>query len=125
MTELPDLRSLTSKDELSRLAPEVTLTTFVLPQDEAALVAADEAGGGPWWQRPIATTGGAGDHRLASVDDAEWVGTWVVQPDVDGERQIVRARVTADPVTLLVDATAPPACDRVLAAAVGAVRHAV
>jgi hypothetical protein len=123
--ELPDLASLSDKDELARLAPLHTPPTYVLPRDELALADADAAGQGPWWQRPRASAHGSGDHLLASIHEAEWSGSWVLQPEVEGERISVRVQVHGPPARALIGADAPAVVDGAIAEAVGAVRHAV
>lgn len=95
------------KDELARVAPDLV----PLPDD------------GPLVERPVASTDGAGDHPLASIDEATDNGRWVAQRVVDAPRTRWRVLIVRlAPLEVLVERDAPVDARRVIAAALDAAR---
>jgi hypothetical protein len=98
---------LEDKVALARLVPHLVPPTFAVPDDESELARSR----GPWVQRPRATTGGAGDHALATPAGAEWSGAWVVQERVDADERVecVVQLTSLDPLELHVQEPGPAA----------------
>lgn len=90
------------KDELARVVPDLVPTTS----------------GGPYVERPIASTGGVGEHRIDSLADATRNGRWIVHDDSDAPRRSWSVVVRSlDPLTAEAEAGAPAVIVELLARA--------